>query len=478
MRTDRPTFRAAVATVAAAALLAVSAAAPAALDAQWTAPPGDSLARILAARIERGGGVGIVVGVVEAGTPRVVAVGRRGGEGSPPVDERTVFEIGSVSKVFTTTLLAEMVARGEVRLDEPVRAFLPDSVRVPSRGGREITLLDLATATSGLPRLPGNLSPADPANPYADYEARDLYAFLSGYTLPRDPGAAYEYSNLGMGLLGHLLALRAGKSYEALVTERILAPLGMRDTRLAPTPAMRERLATGHGTNLAPVGGWDLAVLAGAGGWRSTASDMLRFAAAQLTPPPGPLGQALAAAREPRRPTGAPGLRIGLGWHVLERGGRSLAWHNGGTGGYRSFLGVDPATGANVVVLSNSAVSVDDIGFHLLDPTMPVRHPRPAAAARNPRQEVPVDAAVLERYVGRYELAPELVIEVTREGDALFAQATGQQRFRLYAASPTRFFLREVEAEVGFTVDAAGAVTGLVLYQGGRETPGRRIARP
>lgn len=361
----------------AATLVAASAAAPAALGAQWTAPPRDSLARILAGRIERGGGVGLVVGVVEAGTPRVVAAGRRGGEGSPAVDERTVFEIGSVSKVFTTTLLAEMVARGEVALDEPVRAFLPDSVRVPSRGGREITLLDLATATSGLPRLPGNMAPADSANPYADYEARDLYAFLSGYTLPRDPGAAYEYSNLGMGLLGHLLALRAGKSYEALVTERILAPLGMRDTRLSPTPAMRERLATGHRKDLAPVGGWDFGVLAGTGGWRSTASDMLRFMAAQLAPPPGPLGRAIAMAREPRRPTGTPGLRVGLGWHVLERGGRSFVWHNGETAGFHAFLGLDPASGANVVVLSNSAADIDDIGVHLLDPTSPVRHPRP-----------------------------------------------------------------------------------------------------
>ena len=142
---------------------------------------------------------------------------------------------------------------------------------------------------------------------------------------------------------------------------------------------------------------------------------------------------------------------------MLEGGGRSLAWHNGGTAGFRSFLGVDPATGANVVVLSNSAVSVDDIGLHLLDPSLPVRHPRPTAA---------VDAAALERYVGRYELAPNFAIEVTREGDALFAQATGQQRFRVYAASPTRFFLRgdrgggRLHGERGGSGDGAGAVPG------------------
>lgn len=370
MRTDRRGFRAAV------MCLLLVAAPSARLAAQRTAPPGDSIARVLNERVARGGGVGLVVGVVENGRPRVVAAGRRGGEGSPAPDGRTVFEIGSVSKVFTTTLLAEMVARGEVALDDPVRRFLPDSVRVPSRGGREITLLDLATATSGLPRLPGNLSPADRADPYADYTESRLYAFLSGYTLPRDPGAAYEYSNLGMGLLGHVLALRAGKPYEELVAERVLLPLGMRDTRIVPTPSMRERLAAGHRADLAPVGGWNFAVLAGAGGWRSTADDMLRFLAAQLSPPPGPLGRALAMAREPRRPTGRPELRIGLGWHVVDRGGRSIAWHNGQTAGYHSFVGVDAASGAGVVVLGNSAAGIDDIGFHLLDPARPLAPPQ------------------------------------------------------------------------------------------------------
>ncbi len=371
MHPDRPTLRVAVTAV----LLAAAAAAPVPLASQWAAPPGDGVARILDERIARGGAVGLVVGVVEGGEPRVAAAGRRAGPGSPAVDGRTVFEIGSLSKLFTTTLLAEMVARGEVALDDPIRKFLPDSVRVPSRGGREITLLDLATATSGLPRLPGNLRPADLADPYAGYEAGDLYAFLSGYTLPRDPGEAYEYSNLGMGLLGHLLALRAGKPYEELVAERIFVPLGMHDTRIEPTPSMRERLAAGHDADLAPVGGWRVAVLAGAGGWRSTANDMLRFLAAQLAPPPGPLGRALVTAREPRRPTGRPGLGIGLGWHVLERNGRSIARHNGQTGGYHAFLGLDAASGANVVVLANSATDIDDIGLHLLDPSIPLRHP-------------------------------------------------------------------------------------------------------
>ena len=158
-----------------------------------------------------------------------------------------MFEIGSITKVFTAAILADMVARGQVRLDDPVAQLLPATVKVPSRNGRRITLLDLATQSSGLPRLPTNFAPKDSANPYADYGDQQLYDFLSGYELPRDPGATYEYSNLGMGLLGHALARKAGMSYEQLVSRRVLAPLGMKETAITLSPALRPRLVPGHG---------------------------------------------------------------------------------------------------------------------------------------------------------------------------------------------------------------------------------------
>ncbi len=441
------------------ALAVVAVLVPGASRAQ--APSTDSVRAILAERIRLGGATAIVVGLREGDSTRIVASG--------PAGAATILEIGSVSKALTGLLLAEMAARGEVALEDPVRRYLPDSVQVPARDGREITLLDLASHTSGLPRLPDNLAPADPSDPYAGYDAGRLYRFLSGHTLRRDPGTLYEYSNLGAGLLGHVLERAGGRPYETLVVERILAPLGMHDTRITPTPEQRARLAGGHGADLAPVKGWTFDALAGAGAWRSTVLDLLRLLGAMLEPPAGTLGEALTTAMEPRRPAGSPGLRIGLGWHVLERGGRTVTWHNGQTGGFHSFVAVDRAGRAGVVVLSNAGTNVDDIGFHLLDPALPLRHPGP------PRPTVEVPVATLQRSVGRYELAPEFAIEVTLEDGALHAQATGQQRFRLYAASPTRFFLRVVEAEVGFTEDASGTVTGLVLYQGGRETAGRKV---
>ena len=422
--------------------------------------PSDSTVRaLLASRVRTfpdsgKHGTGIVIGLLDAtGRRRIIALG---------VDSNAVFEIGSITKTFTATILADMVARGEVRLDDPVAKYLPDSAHVPSRNGKQITLVDLAIQSSGLPRLPSNLAPRDPGNPYADYSVQQLYAFLAGYQLTRDIGATYEYSNLGMGLLGLALARKAGTSYEALVTRRILTPLGMRETAITLTPAMRAHLAPGHDADGNVVPNWDMPTLAAAGALRSTTRDMLTYVAANLDTTSG-LGRAMQTAHTPRHEAGSPNMRIGLAWHILSRPAGNLVWHNGGTGGYRTFSGFDPARGIGVVVLSNLNAGVDDIGFHLLDETFPLEQP----AAQ--RVEVTVDSMVLARYVGEYELAPAFHIAVTREGMSLFVQATAQPRFRIYAESDSTFFLKVVGAQVTFRPDA------LVLHQNGQSIPGRKL---
>ncbi|MBA4158540.1 MAG: DUF3471 domain-containing protein [Gemmatimonadetes bacterium] len=154
---------------------------------------------------------------------------------------------------------------------------------------------------------------------------------------------------------------------------------------------------------------------------------------------------------------------------MLEHNGRQFTWHNGQTGGYYSFIGIDAESGANVLILSNAATNIDDIAVHVLDPSTPVRHPPP------PRPTVSVPVEVLERYVGRYQLAPAFSIAITREADELYARATDQPRFRIFAATPTRFFFRAVEAEVEFVASEGGEVTGLILHQGGRSMPGRHV---
>lgn len=203
-----------------------------------------------------------------------------------------------------------------------------------------------------------------------------MYAFLSGYDLPRDPGATFEYSNLGVGLLGHVIALRAGTSWEALAVDRILGPLGMTRTRVVFTDDMQRRLAKGHGPDgSSPAKNWDLPTLAGAGALRSTANDMLRFAAAALGAPgtPAAVATAVAEAERPRRDVSGNGtMKIGLNWFTSRTGPVEIVWHNGGTGGYRSYLGLDKAHQRAVVVLTNSGVGVDDIGRHVLDPSIPL----------------------------------------------------------------------------------------------------------
>jgi len=193
----------------------------------------------------------MVVGVIEPGGRRVVAYGSLANGDPRPLDGDTIFEIGSISKVFTSLLLADMVNCREVTLDDPAAKHLPEKVKMPERNGRSITLLDLSTHTSGLPNIPGNLKPKDPGNPYAGYSVDDLYQFLSGYELTRDPGSEFEYSNLGAGLLGHLLAYRAGTDYESLIRTRITRVLGMPGTGITLTPSMQQRMATGHNAMLA-----------------------------------------------------------------------------------------------------------------------------------------------------------------------------------------------------------------------------------
>jgi len=419
--------------------------------------------------------VGIVVGVIEPAGRRVVAHGRFASGDPRPVGGDTLYEIGSITKVFTSLLLAEAVQRHELALNDPVSKFLPETAKMPERAGRAITLQDLATHTSGLPRMPDNFKPADPANPYADYSVEQLYQFLSSYQLTLDIGSQYEYSNVGGGLLGHVLARRAHTDYASLVRERITAPLGMSSTAIALSAEMKSRLAVGHSPALQPVGNWDLPTLAGAGALRSTTADLLVFLAANLGYTASPLASAMKAMLDVRRPTGTGGLEVALGWHVLTAHGHEIVWHNGGTAGYRTFIGFDRAARTGVVVLSNAGTPAgpDDIGRHLLDAELPLLAPAKPATQHT---EVKVDSKLYDNYVGRYQLAPSAILTVSRDDDQLFAQLTGQPRFQIFPEGATRFFLKVVDAQLTFETDAQGKATAAVLHQNGIEQRAPRIA--
>jgi serine-type D-Ala-D-Ala carboxypeptidase/endopeptidase len=418
-------------------------------------------------------GVGTVVGVIDAKGRRVVAYGSLAKGDKRPLSGDTIFEIGSMTKVFTSLVLMDMVQKGEVAVTDPVSKYLPASVKVPERNGKKITLEDLSTQSSGLPRMPSNFTPKDPLNPYADYSAEQLYQFLSGYQLTRDIGSQYEYSNLGVGLLGHVLSLRAGMDYEAMVRSRICDPLGMKNTGVTLSPDMKARLAIGHGPGVNEVPNWDVTTLAGAGALRSDVNDMLTFLAANLGYTKTPLAAAMAAEVSIRRPAGSPDMQIAYAWHIQTKNGNSTIWHNGGTGGYRSYLGFDPKSRVGVVVLSNiaSEPGPDDIGRHLLDASYPLQKVEPLKE----HKEVTVDSKVFDNYVGKYELGPNAIMTITREGDQLFGQLTGQGKLQLFPESEHKFFLKVVDAQLTFDTDAQGKATQVTLHQNARDTVAKRI---
>ena len=464
------------AAFAALAILAAAFATPLAAHAQRamsSAFPSDSaVLAIIKQRVEEKRSAGIVVGLLEPdGRTRIIAFGDPG-KGQPPLDGNTVFEIGSISKVFTSTVLAELVKEGKVKLEDPVQKYLPASVRVPSRSGKAITLGTLSEQNSGLPRMPSNFHPKDPANPYADYTEQQMYEFVSGYELPRDPGATFEYSNLGVGLLGHALSRAVGSSYEEMERKRVWEPLGMTHTAITFTPWMKQHLALGHDEKGDLAANWDLPTFAGAGAIRSTTEDMLKFASANLHPERGKLQEAMAFAHEERAAAGSPAMGIGLNWMRRHALADTIVWHNGGTGGYRTFLGFVQAKKIAVVVMTNSAgEGADDIGMHLLLPALPLA-PKPVPPKQ--RTAIDVPASVLARYVGVYQLAPTFSLDITAHDGALYMHPTGQGTLRLWPETQTDFFLKEVDAQITFVLDAQGTAASVVLHQNGQNLPGKK----
>jgi D-alanyl-D-alanine-carboxypeptidase/D-alanyl-D-alanine-endopeptidase len=329
--------------------------------------------RIAEKYLGRSGAPGFTVGIIDGKKASVFGYGRVSKDSEAKPKGNTVYEIGSITKVFTTFLLADLAQEGLVRLNDPIRLHLPSEVRAPRSADQEILLSHLATHTSGLPRLPANLPPSD--DPYANYSANRLYDYLQAHRLGWPVGKRFEYSNLGMGLLGHLLERASGMTYEELVVRRLAGPLKMNDTRIALTPGMKERLAPPYDAAGNPSRNWHFQALAGAGALRSTADDLLKFAAANLGQS-DPRLAAVFATCQATRESDREGLRIGLGWHSspVRAGGQWMVWHNGGTGGYSTFIGFVKETGTAVVVLSNGSPPlpgrpnpIDQLGYELIE---------------------------------------------------------------------------------------------------------------
>lgn len=295
----------------------------------------------------KGPGVGLVAGVVW-GDDTI-------GEAFGGVEESDSFEIGSISKPFTAVLLAELVAAGEVGLEDPISRYLPEGSVEPDHDGPPITLLELATHTSGLPRLATGMEVPDQLDPYKLFTVDWMFANLSKN--PIDGRGTVQYSNLGYALLGNLLGIAVGTTYEGAVTERVLQPMGLGDTRLSPRPGSKRSTVAGHAGGK-EVPNWTRDAAKPAGGIESTMGDLLRFAEAHLdADSASPPAQTLIK-RESR---GEEGRHVGLGWMLEETPHGDVFWHNGGTGGFTSFLGFHPDSRTAVAALSNSADEGPDL---------------------------------------------------------------------------------------------------------------------
>jgi len=411
-------------------------------------------------RVDAGQYPSIVIDAVTDGHTDIRAFGKLDDGQAPDAD--TVFEIGSVTKTFTATLLADAVSSGAVSLDTPVAKLLP-GFTLPERSGKPISLFELATQRSGLPRLPANLESADTVNPYVSYDVTKLKAFLSSYSLPRDPDSEYEYSNLGFGLLGYALAQQGHTNYATLLKKHVFEPLRMQASGITLTDAMRAHLASGHDAQGKVTSNWDFDVLAGCGAIRSTAADLTRYIKANMGLDKTPLAAALATAQKPWRDASG-GDRIGLAWMTRKTADGDIVWHNGMTGGYASFVGFNANGTRGVIVLTNIQESVDDLGFAALVTGAPLAPARKAIA---------LEDASLDAYLGDYQLREGFLLNIAHHDNQLWAQATGQGPFQLFASAKDEFFAKIAPISITFQRASDGTINGLVLHQNGDHTAPR-----
>jgi serine-type D-Ala-D-Ala carboxypeptidase/endopeptidase len=355
------------------------------------------------------------------------------------IDERTAFEIGSITKTMTAALLAEIIARGEIAIDDPLAKLLPPGTEVPSFNGTDITVGNIVTHTSGLPSFPWRRI-TDMSNPYARLTEADLLGALAKTQLKRAPGSQREYSNFALMVLSYALAKRSGRDFETLLRERLLSPLGMDDTFIVTRPSA-VRVAEGHFSNSRPTGPWDVRVdLAGAGGVRATLPDMVRYLEGQLGMRDSSITPVLAQTQE--QIAGVGSQATSMAWEILStENGRTFVMHPGGTGGFSSFLAFDRAAKRGVVLLSDTALTevggLRRLGLHLLDPSLPAGTPRNPASA---------EVKLIDALVGRYRLRTGLGMELRRQGNKLTIQADGQPEFEMEYDSAGEFYPFEFDA--------------------------------
>lgn len=420
--------------------------------------------------IENGKLTGIFVGHISSGGEVTkITKGTLKINGSNPVTAQSYFEIGSISKVFTATLLAQVMQEHDLSLDDKAGEYMPNGITLPRFNDQEILIRHLITHTSGLPSLPDNMFPEDASNPYADYTLPELKKYLSGTKLTRAPGSRFAYSNMGLALVGHIVESVTGIEYEQLVIDRIAKPLNMSNTAIKISAADSNRLAKGHAQGKT-VSNWDLPVFEGAGALRSTGDDMMLFLKAQMGLIKSDLWTYMKQTQKPlfeiEKGLNSHTDKIGMAWfYATDKD--TIVWHSGGTGGYRSFIGINKESGSGAVILSNSTADLSDLYFYLLDSRYELI---------KGEENISLTTDQLERFVGKYNSNRGFSFYVTNENGQLFVRLTGQSKAPVEPVADNIFVNKQVGAEFAFDTTGEGEVTRLTLRQGGQEIPAEKVS--
>ncbi|MBO6512620.1 MAG: serine hydrolase [Phycisphaerales bacterium] len=431
-------------------------------------PVEDAVNKHIEPLIEAGLVPGAVVAVRSKGIDSYYTLGKLDYESDESPSFDTLYEVGSISKVFTGVLFADAVRRGEVTKDTLVDDLLPDEFDARDFEGTEVELWHLTTHTSGWPTAPANLRPADAENPFLGYTDEMMYYYISNASPKRTPGTEFEYSNLGVGLLGTLVSKNAGTGYEDLVIERVFEPLGIEEFWITLDDDERDRLAPATSSKRATKPWGATGAMDPAGMWVSSAPAMLEFAVANLEGGEGEIYESLEFAREPMADSGFG--RVCFGWMLALDG--STYWHNGMTGGYSSYMAINHDLDLAVVVLTNSAtLTTTTVGEKLVQQLagMDVEPVQLEAAD-------PIDADYAAKLVGEYE-SPYYVMEITHERGGLFAKITGQTALSIVEIEGEhRFRYEAVDAELEFEMSDDGTATSVTLYQNGQVIKSTRVS--
>jgi CubicO group peptidase (beta-lactamase class C family) len=411
-------------------------------------------------RIEHQLNPSIVVGVFENGQVEYYVKGLQNQALIQVATSQSVYEIGSITKTFTSLLLAQLIGEGKLQLDDPVQNFWPEPFKLVDSQQQPITFKQLATHTSGLPRLPNNLSPFA-KDPYADYDRTQLLAAVKSGPASQS-AIKYAYSNFAVGLLGESLAVIEQSTYNELITSKILQPLNLTQTYMTLDQVPESLLAQGYNGN-SEASAWQFQALAGAGSIRSSIEDLLAYGVAHLEDSTHALKTAMQLATTVHYQQGP--LKVGLGWHVTADG---VLWHNGGTAGFRSIIMIDPVQQKVVAGITNSSNSVEDIAAHLMDPSQPmVDHEFPVA----------IESQQLDVFTGTFSHpANEQTIALIKQQDRLFFTAPKQPRQALTYIGDDTFKQITFKIKLKFNRDTNGQVTSLEFNGWGEPQTYQKIA--